>query len=247
MSLSQEQLNLQQELINQAEDWVRQVENLSENIKSVWYKLVGYIREYYCMNELWNGKELTFCANGELLLKIVISFGIVSVHLFDYDNKNSIIELTELSSVDETIQMINLKLSANRALPVEAAIIAPCGSRCDLCLFYTGNIDKHDRRDFLSLGFAKVYGDNVDFTTSKCGGCFPRRTEPLLDEKCKCANCAEEKGVTWCPSCAKIKNCPDFKTGIIEIGAAIPGLSADEVTHILLPYWTKSRIKGESK
>ena len=233
-------MNLQEEYKHQSEAFERRREALPKHVAAIWYGLVGHMREYYYVDKLWDGEAVTFCSNGDPFVKMILAADHVTVRFIDNGNEQSAAELTELAYVDETIKAINEKRPPDRELPVENRVVAPCGSRCDLCLLYVGSIEKQDRRDEASLGFAKCYGDGADYSAVECGGCRADRSKPRFNEHCDCAVCAEEKGVAWCPSCVET-GCAKLATkGIIDIGQAIPGLTADEVTHLLLPYWTKN-------
>jgi len=54
------------EVAQQGEAWERLRAVLPEGVKSIWYALIGYVREYYDMDELWNGETLTFVSHAEL-------------------------------------------------------------------------------------------------------------------------------------------------------------------------------------
>lgn len=41
-------------------------------------------------------------------------------------------------------------------------ILTKCGYRCDLCLAYKENVDKHDQRDILSDGWFEIYGFRIE-------------------------------------------------------------------------------------
>ena len=217
MSLNPEQIKLQQELKKQADARERFNNELPENIGATWSKLVGYMREHYYMDELWDGRELAFCRDGEkeALVKIALSPDKILVSMSGNEAEQVSFELTTTETADEVIQALKAKRLPNRVLPTDNVRISSGGGRCDLCLINSENVENQDRRAEMSLAFTKCYGDAIDFTSILCNG--------------KCGT-------------------PDESCLIIDIGSGGPGLTADEVTHILFPYWwTKSSIKKENE
>ena len=216
MALTREQIKLQQEALMQGGIFERLINKMPEDTKAAWYKLVGHMREYYHMDELWDGKELIFCRAGETeaLVKMVLTPDKVLVSIPSSEAGQVSFEPATPEDTDKAIQMLKTKGLPNRVLPDDNIRISSGGGRCDLCLFNNDTIAKKDRRVEMSIGMAKCYGDDTDFTTLVCNG--------------KCGT-------------------PDESCLIIDIGHCTPGLTADEVTHIIFPYWwTKSSIKKEN-
>ena len=212
MALTQEQTKQLQELKKQADDFERLTNELPENVNATWCKLVGYMREYHYMDELWDGKELAFCRAGETeaLVKMSLTPDKVLVFILGNEAGQMSFEPATSKAADEVIQTIKTMRLPDRILPADNIVISsPGGGRCDLCLWNVDTVAKNDRRVEMSLGFAKCFGFVNDFT--------------LPEQICN-------------------SDCPDC--GIQDIGECTPGLTADEVTHILFPYWwTKSSRK----
>jgi len=209
MSLTKEQLHLQKQLLKQNKAYEQQYKKMPESIAAAWTKLLGFMRENYAMDEIWEGETLCFISHGEPFYKISIAPEWIA---FSFHGE---VALT-FNSVDEVIEAIRGKRLPDRVLPSEHLTISPGGGRCDLCLFNRDTVQRQDRRVAMSLGFAKCYGTDVDFTTHTCNGDHSGSGKPCT---------------------------------IQDIGAFTPGLTADEVTHILFPYWyTKSsHYKGEMR
>jgi len=160
------------------------------------------MRENYAMDEMWDGKTLTFVSQGEPFCELTL---VPKQIIFSFHSE----ETLPVNVADEIIAAIRAKRQPDRVLPSKHFTLSPGGGRCDLCLFHRDTVERQDRRVEMSLGFAKCYGDAYDFTSAMCNG----------------------------DHLGSGKDCT-----IIDIGRAAPGLTADEVTYILFPYWyTKSR------
>jgi len=202
MSLTKEQLQLQKQILKQGKAFERLFQKLPENIAAAWTKLLGFMRENYTMDEVWDGKTLTFVSQGKPFCELTLAPKQITFSMHGE-------ETSPVNSVDETIAAIRAKRQPDRVLPSEHFTLSPGGGRCDLCLFNRDTVERKDRRVEMSLGFTKCYGDSYDFTATMCNG----------------------------DHLSSGKDCT-----IIDIGASTPGLTADEVTDILFPYWyTKSR------
>ena len=202
MSLTKEQQRLQKQLLKEGKAFERRFNKMPEQTKAAWIKLLGFMRENYAMDEIWDGKTLTFVVCGQPFCEIMLAPKQID---FSFHGEKTM----AISSVDEIMAAICAKRQPDRVIPSEHFTLSPGGGRCDLCLFNHNTVQRQDRRVEMSLGFAKCYGDACDFTSTICNG------DHLTSRK----DCT-----------------------IIDIGRSAPGLTADEVTHILFPYWyTKSR------
>ena len=203
MALNPEQVKLQQELKAQADAFEQLMTEIPESIKAAWHKLVGYMREYHYMDELWDGKELGFCPSGEKEALVTMTLIPDKILVSISGTEQRLLESETPEAADEIIQIIKTKQLPDRVLPNDNMVVSPGGGRCDLCLWNVDTIAKNDRRIEMSIGFAKCYGHVDDFTQYICN--------------------------------SDHENC-----GHHDIGAGVPGLTANEVTHILLPYcWAR--------
>jgi len=206
MSLTSEQRSTQKELIKQAEAYNRLCDGMPGDVSAAWFKLVGYLRDCYCMDEKWDGSALTFFANGTELFKAVLASDGVLATFYATDEVSVL--LTSPSAVDEVIHMLDKTRLPARVLPAD--IISPNGGLCNFCLFSEKNIAVQDRRAEMTLGFNKCYGDDGDYSRQPCCG----------------------------------KDCPV----IDDIARGHPGLTAEEVTHLMFPWWwAKSRLNSNAK
>ena len=216
MSLSQEQMNLLEELKATADAFERLMNEVPEDIRDTWYKLVGYIREHFYMDETWDGKTLLFF---KTMKPPTATSSTIKLQIFSMTIENDKISVSIMGTkdfvlrtpaeVDEVIATIPLYCSnPDRVLPNDNIVISKGQGRCDLCLWNSETLKRDDRRWEMSVGFAKCYGFVNDFTVRQCDGTTP---------DCR----------------------------INDIGAGTPGLTAEEITHSLLPYWWTSRRRKE--
>jgi len=212
MGLSKEQLSMLTELKKQADAFERFRNELPYGIVTLWSKLVGHLREYYYLDEQWDGNELVLCsdghAKGEVLIRMKLAADKIS---FSFEDEAEPVVLTMSDSEGDVIERLKAKNLPKRILPNENIVVSAGKGRCDLCLHSKMSLAKQDRRVEMSMGLAKCYGWVFDMTADECSG-----------------------------------SSPDCR--IDDIGIATPGMTADEVTHILFPYWwTKSRRFLEDK
>jgi len=200
MQLTNEQLAKANELVKQGEAYERLREGLPEDILATWYKFVGQMREYFYMDEQWDGQELVFVPHVKAILepdKITIS---------TTEDKPQQWTVSSPGEVDEIIQALVATQLPERVIPKDNIQISAGGGRCDLCLYNHKNSEKRGSIEDLAMGFALAYG--VLTTSAPCTGETPDCT-------------------------------------ITDIGQGTPGLTAEQVTHILFPYWwTKSRFNN---
>ncbi|MCL2397987.1 MAG: hypothetical protein FWC93_07985 [Defluviitaleaceae bacterium] len=203
MSLTQAQRDMQKELIKQAEAYMRLCEEMPGDIAAAWYKLVGYLRDCYTMDEIWDGKELKFYAAGTELVKAALAADGVAVSFDDGGNGQKSAFIKSPEEVDEVVKVLGKTRLPARVLPTD--IISPNGGLCNYCLFNEQNIKTQDRRAEMTLGFNKCYGDEGDYSAQECCG----------------------------------HDCPVIE----DIAHGTPGLTAEEVTHLMFPWWwAKSRL-----
>ena len=197
MELSSKQLAKLDELVKQGEAYEQLRNSLPENITSAWSRFVGQMREYFYMDEQWDGKELLFIPS----IKAVLETDKITVSVIEDDTKWVISSPEE---ADGVIQTLIAKQLPERKISTDNMKLSAGNGRCDMCLYNSENSKKRGSIVDLATGFAMAYGHIV--TSAPCDG-----------------------GGTDCE--------------IIDIGHAIPGLTAQQITDILFPYWwSKSRF-----
>jgi len=199
MELTNQQLATLDELKKQAETYEQLRTELPENIANTWYKFIGQMREYFYMDEQWNGKEIVFLPSVKATLKPdKITISITGQQW----------EISTPDKVDEIIRTLTTKQLPERVMPTDNMRISAGNGRCDLCFFNRENCEKNGKLLDLATGFALAFGHIITAAVCESNG----------------DNCA-----------------------IIDIGQATPGMTAEQVTHILFPYWwAKSKFHKEA-
>jgi len=252
---------LQRKYVQLSHDFETRMKKTPKLLKNIWVYLVGQVRTQYIMDEIWNEpKELKFRRSGKTLVSFylepdkistLIIFGKAEREKFEenpsvfseyiqniynsnktyHDGKWMFIDVLDLKITKDIIKMINIKKKPNRkAIP--ACEIACCRQSCSHCLLYGKNIEKEDQRNEVTLGFAKCYGDEGNYSQHICGGCLSTNQ---LAGNCKITICAKEKNISKCSDCNKLKCKTKEDFGVIA-GMCTPGLSAEDVTKFIIPY-----------
>ena len=204
MGLSKEQLAIVDELKKQGDEYERLTGELPENTLAAWCNFVGQMREYFYMDEKWDGKEMEFLSPRKVSVKAILEADKISVFIIENTKEEKLAAVTEAGVIGDIIEMLIAKQLPERIMPADNINLSPGGGRCDLCLYNRENNEKHDRTIDLAMGFALCYG--AICTSADCDG--------------------------------NLENCE-----IDDIGKGTPGLTAEQVTHILFPYWwAKSRF-----
>lgn len=150
-----------------------------------------------------------------------------------HDGKWIFSDVSRLEQLEDIKKLILIKKKPNRKpFPKENAVYSSCGHRCDLCVHYADLDD--EMRQKLITPLTRVWGENDDFKTMRCGGCNSEACY-CMDDPCIQKCCAAEKGVTACRQCAEY---PCFNatvsnpTSVIHTNVVL----ADDVTWAILPY-----------
>jgi len=199
MELTSQQLAKANELIKQAGIYEQLGTSLPENIATTWYKFVGQMREYFYMDEQWDGKEIVFLP----YVKATLEPDKISISATGQQW-----EISTTEEVDNIIQTLVTMQLPERVMPTDNMKISAGNGRCDLCFYNRENCEKHNKTEDLAMGFALAFGVLV----------------PAALCESDCDNCE------------------------FDIGQATPGLTAEQVTHILFPYWwVNSKFHKEAK
>jgi hypothetical protein len=210
-------------------------------------KLIGHIRFFYMADEIWDGKSsLVFNAEDEQLTTITLDKDVFYVQIAGDDFR--IVDETLLDNVFEALEKT---VSSSRRRPFEQLTVNkndpdeyPCGYRCDICL---GN-KKYNENDFSgSEKFDEMnwvcYHNcvpNVSIernvhTKSVCPGCDAKR------EDCHYFICPTEKGYNNCVECGDYHSCNIYRDSHYA-GQCNLGITAEEVTNLVVPYCMKERL-----
>ncbi len=212
--------------------------------------LLGHIRFFYMADEIWDGKSsLIFNANGEQLASITLDDGNFNINIADKDFQ--IADETFLNIVFETLKS-TVALIHHRPFEQLGASpdpnMFPCGHRCDLCL--GGQCYK--KTDF-SEGDNFVYLDWLCY--NNCVPCRDIKKPPANDtgifrcsgcnldrnKFCRGYTCSKEKGHDNCAVCGEYHSCDVYKDSHYA-GQCNLGITAEEVTKLVIPYCMKERL-----
>lgn len=209
-------------------------------------KLLGHIRFFYMADEIWDGKSsLIFDANGMQLTAITLDDGIFHVHIA---NEDFLIAYEDL--LNNVFEILKKSVPIYWHRPFEQLTtnpdpnVFPCGYRCDLCL----GSKKYDEHDFSK-------GENFSYMNWVCyHNCVPginvERGDGIFvcsgcnlnnNKFCQSFACSREKGYANCAECGEYHSCDVYRDSHYA-GQCNLGISAEEVTKLVIPYCMKERL-----
>jgi hypothetical protein len=227
----------------------KELEPLLKGSFPAFSKLLGHIRFFYMADEIWDGKSsLIFNADGERLASITLDDGVFYLHA-----ANENFRIADEAFLDNVFEELKKTVPIAWHRPFEQLTanpdpnVFPCGYRCDLCLG------------------SKSYNENDD---SKCddfgymnwicyNNCIPERVErPPVNGKwvhrcsgcnldrnkfCRSFTCSKEKGYANCAECGDYHSCDVYRDSHYA-GQCNLGITAEEVTKLVIPYCMKERL-----
>lgn len=128
---------------------------------------------------------------------------------------------------------------------MDKVVLSKCGYRCDLCLAYAPNVEKHDRRQELSDGWFAIYGFRIEPVDIVCEGCVSSESPVLIDESCPVRPCVMAKGLANCAYCAEFVCEKHKQRGVVrsDMEAKIGRRIGDyEYQHLVRPYEAERRL-----
>lgn len=218
----------------------KELEPLLKSAFSAFFKTLGHIRFFYVADEIWDGKtSLIFNANSEQLAAITLYDGAFTISI-----ANDSLRIVGESSLSDVFETLSKTATTSQQRPVEQLTVDldeyPSGIRCDLCLCYMKN-NKNDfsgKKKFHVMdrhcyyGVAEGWGDG-EYSTTICEGrdwCY-KKTDSCLDKK----------GFKNCFECGEYRTCGDCGVGH-DPGECNLGITAEEVTNLILPYCEIERL-----
>ena len=94
-------------------------------------------------------------------------------------------------------------------------IITKCGYRCDLCLAYKPNLEKHpENKQILSDGWYTYFGFRIPPEDIYCDGCLSMDGRQI-DSSCPVRPCVIERGISNCAFCDEYI-CEKLETRIVS-------------------------------
>ncbi|MDI6449493.1 DUF3795 domain-containing protein [Anaerobaca lacustris] len=122
-------------------------------------------------------------------------------------------------------------------------IVAKCGYRCDLCLFFEANFAGGPGPDRISEAFARYYDCQLAPEAIRpCKGCHEGAEAP--DKDCRVYPCVREKGLQNCGQCPAF-GCETLKTRmdvVEECLAKHPNVSEEDYRLFFGPYLSRAPL-----
>ena len=142
-------------------------------------------------------------------------------------------------------------VNGKRRLNVELTL-SFCGFRCDLCLAYRPNIEKHpENQELLSDGWHRYFGFRINPEDIVCDGCKTGKIK-TLDRDCPVRPCAMERNINTCADCEDYicENLTERLISFDEIQARFEqSISSEDRQHFIFPYENIQRLaelRGET-
>lgn len=124
-------------------------------------------------------------------------------------------------------------------------ILTKCGYRCDLCLAYSENVKKNDRREELSKGWKDIFDIDLPAQNIVCEGCMSCYNPILIDRNCPVRKCTLKKAIENCGYCSDYP-CDKLKTRIVNRQQLENKLqrkiTQQEYNNFVKPYESKPRL-----
>ena len=203
-------------------------------------KLLGHIRFNYVADEIWDGKaSLSFRADGEPLAALTLGKG-----AFDVRIAGESCRITDETQLDAVFEALGKTTSPSQRRPFAQRTVhgCPCGRRCDLCL---GN--KNENFGYMNW---VCYHNCIDVKVKRfdgkfdCPGCEAITGTKVCVEGwngCKYYACLKEKGCENCAQCGEYPSCDAFRDCHYP-GQCNLGITAEEITKLVIPYAMKERL-----
>jgi len=124
-------------------------------------------------------------------------------------------------------------------------IVTRCGYRCDLCLAYKPNVEKHpSNQQMLSDGWYRYFGFRIPADEICCDGCMAEDPR-LIDRHCTVRTCVLDSGLDHCAQCEQYV-CEELTERLVDyeeiksrIEAEIP---EEDYLRFIRPYENKRRL-----
>ena len=240
---------------------------LGEKVSKSWEKLVGFIRTYYVMEELWDGKEiLKFRKSGKTLVSLsvqenrlnaLVIFGKAEREKFDavrdnfsdyilnyYDNSRTyhdgkwmFIDVDINTNIDEIIELIKIKKKPNRK--VENLKDAEIGCCGNRCdqCLLRATNGGKENRVLFTDENYKIY-----FSPDEQKEDYSGINCAGCYQGCKTRDCAKEKGYDVCVQCENYP-CETVSGAFTHPGRCNIGLTPEQLDLLVIPYCGKERFE----
>ena len=227
----------------------KELEPLLKGAFPAFSNMVGHIRFFYVADEVWDGKSsLLFYGGNEQLAAITLDDAIFNIRIAGEDFR--IIDETLLETV---FKALSKTVPSDHHRPLEQLTIDlndpnqfPCGRKCDLCLG-SKKSSKDDFSESENFGYMNwlCYHNCVPSVgvIERWDGVFtcPGCVETRKTKDCIYFPCPTEKGYAHCVECGEYHSC-DVHRDSHYPGQCNLGLTAGEVTSLVIPYSVKERL-----
>ncbi len=226
----------------------KELEPLLKGSFPAFSRILGHIRFFFMADEIWDGRSsLVFSAGSERLAAITLDDGVFSVQIADEEFR-----IENETSLDRVFGILRETVSSERRRPFEQLTINlndpnqfPCGRRCDLCLG-SRKSDENNFSESENFGYMNwlcyhscIPNTNVERRDGvfNCPGCVETRKT----KDCRYFPCPTEKGYSNCVECGKYHSCDVYRDSHYP-GQCNLGITAEEVTNLVIPYCSKERL-----
>ena len=225
----------------------KELEPLLKGSFTAFSKTIGHIRFFYMADEIWDGKSsLIFNADGEQLAAITLDDGVFYVHIADKE-----FQIDDETLLETMFEALKKTVPSGRCRPFEQLTVNlsdlnefPCGYRCDMCLgnkkYNENDFSGSEKFDYMNWLCYHNCVPNVSVernvhNKSVCPGCESKRKD------CPYFTCPTEKGYANCVECGEYHSCDVYRDCHYP-GQCNLGLTAEEVTNLVVPYCMKERL-----
>ncbi len=225
----------------------KELEPLLKGSFTAFSKTIGHIRFFYMADEIWDGKSsLIFNADGEQLAAITLDDGVFYVHIADKE-----FQIDDETLLETMFEALKKTVPSGRFRPFEQLTVNlsdlnefPCGYRCDMCLgnkkYNENDFSGSEKFDYMNWLCYHNCVPNVSVernvhNKSVCPGCESKRKD------CPYFTCPTEKGYANCVECGEYHSCDVYRDCHYP-GQCNLGLTAEEVTNLVVPYCMKERL-----
>jgi hypothetical protein len=126
-------------------------------------------------------------------------------------------------------------------------LLTRCGYRCDLCLAYRPNVERHpENGQKLSAGWHQYFGFYLPPEAICCDGCLAENPH-LIDETCPVRPCVIQHALDNCAQCEQyiceklVERLVVLEEVQARVGVQIP---AEDYQCFLRPYENKKRLES---
>jgi len=229
-----------------------ELEPLLKGAFPAFVKLLGHMRLFYMADEIWDGDAmLIFNADKASLAAIALGEGFFEAQIAGehFHIADDALPQAVLDRLKDTIPLERHRKKEQLTMNLTDASKFPCGYRCDMCLLHKSKneSDYTASTEFAYLNWLCYHNcvPGIDIEKPKkdepnewcCQGCA---SSPWKNE-CRYFICPTQKGFKSCLECGEYHTCDVQRDGHYAAQCNL-GMTADEVTKLVIPYCMKERF-----